>query len=289
MKTADKIKNLRSNRHLTQKELAKLAGLGEITICKYEADERIPKKEQLQQLVKALGVKINSLLFILDDVIGLSFDGERQSDGQLIPEIISIKLNNNRVNEVVSDWEIVHQEYLDDFDKTLLAIKEGKSMGVDGLMDIIAEAEVPLQGEINDEKQFNKNNIYEQRIIGEIENIEKGAFSKIAHLDNMDAAVSLAILKTLISFACTPTTVAYILFSLNLIHNFPEYWLVEHLPTVVEEILNIEDEWEFRRLLECIEHIPTLIDYYISLGLKSINVEVIEAANDFKQKIVSSY
>lgn len=77
------------------------------------------------------------LLFTLDDVVGLSFDGKMQSNSQLTPESISIKLNNNRVDEVVSDWEIVRQEYLNDFDKALSAIKKGNSMGVNRLMYII--------------------------------------------------------------------------------------------------------------------------------------------------------
>lgn len=186
MKTAEKIKNLRLKRHLTQKQLAKLAGVSEITIRKYEAGERTPKKEQLQQLANSLDVNINALLdddmlkteyktvadimtllFTLDEVVGLSFDGERGNDGRLIPETISIRLNNDRVNEVVSTWESTRQDYLDDFAKALSAIQKGKEMGVEGLMDImnldpegtrlhelemsiIAGAEIPLQGEFEE-------------------------------------------------------------------------------------------------------------------------------------------
>lgn len=156
MTTAEKIKDLRTRRHLTQRGLAEKAGLSEISIRKYEAGERKPKKEQLQQLATALEVNINalldddmlkteyrtvgdvmSLIFTLDDVVGLSFDGERRADGQLIPETISIKFNNNRLNEVISDWEVVRQEYLDDFAKALTAIQKGKAMNTQDLMNIM--------------------------------------------------------------------------------------------------------------------------------------------------------
>lgn len=50
------LKDLRKNKRLTQKELAKLAGLSEISIRKYERGERTPKDEALTKLSKALNV-----------------------------------------------------------------------------------------------------------------------------------------------------------------------------------------------------------------------------------------
>lgn len=62
LKLNERIKLLRKERNLTQKELAKLAGLSEITIRKYERAERNPKLEQIEKIAKALGVTNTNLM-----------------------------------------------------------------------------------------------------------------------------------------------------------------------------------------------------------------------------------
>ena len=52
----EKIRELRKNSNLTQKDLAKLSGIAEITIRKYENNERNPKKEQIEKIAKVLKV-----------------------------------------------------------------------------------------------------------------------------------------------------------------------------------------------------------------------------------------
>ena len=52
----EKIRKVRKAAHLTQKELAKLSGIAEITIRKYENNERNPKKEQIEKIAKALNM-----------------------------------------------------------------------------------------------------------------------------------------------------------------------------------------------------------------------------------------
>lgn len=52
----EKIREIRKNSNLTQKDLAKLSGIAEITIRKYENNERNPKKEQIEKIAKTLKV-----------------------------------------------------------------------------------------------------------------------------------------------------------------------------------------------------------------------------------------
>ena len=52
----EKIREIRKNSNLTQKDLAKLSGIAEITIRKYEKNERNQKKEQIEKIEKALKV-----------------------------------------------------------------------------------------------------------------------------------------------------------------------------------------------------------------------------------------
>lgn len=56
MNTGEKIKKLRLQKNLTQKDLADLTGLSEITIRKYESNERTPKHANAEKIGSALQV-----------------------------------------------------------------------------------------------------------------------------------------------------------------------------------------------------------------------------------------
>lgn len=60
--TSDKLKKIRASKNLSQKQLASLANISEISIRKYEAGQRIPKIETISKLANALDVTVNDLL-----------------------------------------------------------------------------------------------------------------------------------------------------------------------------------------------------------------------------------
>jgi len=62
MKISEKIKRLRSKKKLTQKELAKKAGLHLVSVGQIEAKMRTPTLETRKKLAKALGIPITDLL-----------------------------------------------------------------------------------------------------------------------------------------------------------------------------------------------------------------------------------
>ena len=59
----DQIKIRRKDLHLTQKELADLAGLKQVTISAIEKGERTPSLRAIIRLAKALGCTVNDLLY----------------------------------------------------------------------------------------------------------------------------------------------------------------------------------------------------------------------------------
>lgn len=61
MNVAAKIRMLRKEKGITQKGLALLSGLAEITIRQYEAAKYVPKLEQLRKIAKALNVRVEEL------------------------------------------------------------------------------------------------------------------------------------------------------------------------------------------------------------------------------------
>ena len=110
----EKIKYLRLRIPLTQTELAERAGLHPISIARYELGKRIPDREQLSSLAQALNVSLFAFFDIVDenfkidtiaDFFGLLFmlhrsglvvfDGERDKEGVIQSDTLSIKLNES--------------------------------------------------------------------------------------------------------------------------------------------------------------------------------------------------
>lgn len=62
MKLGEKIKKLRHLRGLTQKELAEIAGISELSIVLYEKGKRKPRVDVLSKIAKALDISLEYLL-----------------------------------------------------------------------------------------------------------------------------------------------------------------------------------------------------------------------------------
>ena len=60
---AEKLKNLRESKGLSQQSLADLSGINKMLISKYETGRSTPNMENLGKLAKALGVIADSLIF----------------------------------------------------------------------------------------------------------------------------------------------------------------------------------------------------------------------------------
>lgn len=62
----------------------------------------------------------------------------------------------------------------------------------------------------------------------------------------------------------------------------PRQWVLQEIERVAKESLDLNDEWEYRRLLELAESLdPALVQRLVAFGLASANIEVQEAADDF--------
>ena len=71
--TGDKIRKLRKEKGLTQKQLGELCGIADSNIRKYESGKQNPKLETLQKIARALDVPITALRAdILPDIRSVS-------------------------------------------------------------------------------------------------------------------------------------------------------------------------------------------------------------------------
>ena len=111
------IKQYRSLRNMSQKDLSDASGISVNNLKKYENDYRNPKIEQIQTIAKALNVSpsafiennitgigdIMANIIALDEQSSLSISCKKDSDGNYIPETLSLSFNDTNVNKRIID------------------------------------------------------------------------------------------------------------------------------------------------------------------------------------------
>ncbi len=117
MTIAEKIQFYRKANKLTQKQLAELSGISEISIRKYEAGDRFPKNQQLQKLAAVLPIGGSNLLeikpetiplntvgdamtliYLLKEKLGITYAVDQLPNGAIDPASICIHFNNDKIN-----------------------------------------------------------------------------------------------------------------------------------------------------------------------------------------------
>lgn len=117
MNLNEKLQFYRKAHKLTQKELANLTGISEISIRKYEAGDRVPKFEQLQKIASVLtigskdllNINLNdlkldtvgdamTLIYLLKERLGFNYIVNQLPDGSIDPNSIFINFKNEKVN-----------------------------------------------------------------------------------------------------------------------------------------------------------------------------------------------
>ncbi|MGO4729728.1 hypothetical protein [Paenibacillus sp. 2KB_22] len=125
----------------------------------------------------------------------------------------------------------------------------------------------------------------ELKIDYEINQISPNISTRLEDIERIPTGLGIKILTILIEWACQPQNTHPIEIARKKIKTIPSDWLIEHLPNVAKTAICLDDEWEYRRLLELLsEAIPKLLDWGIELGINSKNKEIKEAANDYKEK-----
>lgn len=88
-----------------------------------------------------------------------------------------------------------------------------------------------------------------------------------------------------IQLACQPTNIRPITIGRVAISEMPKEWVLYHIEALAEKNLNLNDDWEYRRLVELYSQLDNkLVQRLVVLGLNSSNPYVVEAAEDFSSK-----
>lgn len=114
-----------------------------------------------------------------------------------------------------------------------------------------------------------------------LDQVSEGLADRLEYLGGHPEAVASAAVEVILGRACLAQNGNNILLGRAAASRIPQEVLSKLLPGAVARALNLNDEWEYRRLLELLEHVKSpLLAEYIRLGLASADPEIREAAQD---------
>ncbi|MDE7424421.1 MAG: hypothetical protein K2N51_12170 [Lachnospiraceae bacterium] len=126
--------------------------------------------------------------------------------------------------------------------------------------------------------------IYEKRIINDIETIQEGCCYNLVNIDKSPKEIAYQILQKLLEWACQPQNMTAIAIARKKIREINKDWLNENFLEVIEDCIDLSDEWEYRRLLELVvDVLPEMKGHILELGIDSENEEIREIVEDYKE------
>jgi hypothetical protein len=125
---------------------------------------------------------------------------------------------------------------------------------------------------------------FDSKLNARLEALSPGLSKSLVRLCGIRPGIAHRALGLLLEYACKAQNTGMILSARKAIAEIPSSWLELNLSQVAEEYLDIQDEWEFRRLLELLRFsCPNLLRHFLEVGRASSNPEVREAADDFSE------
>lgn len=153
-----KIKEIRKNKHITQKKLSELTGIAEITIRQYEAGKYAPKFDKVRLIAKALNVTIDTLLDSTDDVIEYLDCVSKEYEQQSIESMKSQKVYDicQRIEKIGFPIDISNHNR-----NYYLFI--GKYNKHDDCVELTSQELLALEKDSNDYLKFKLNELIKQK------------------------------------------------------------------------------------------------------------------------------
>lgn len=126
---------------------------------------------------------------------------------------------------------------------------------------------------------------FEEMLISELNKISGFNYEDISKLDKLPLETSLEVLEVLVGFACESQNTALIMLGRANICKIDKQWLAKHLIEVAKSCLDLNDDWEYRRLFELVlEAVPELKQEVADIGFNSADDDIKEAAADLIKK-----
>ena len=123
---------------------------------------------------------------------------------------------------------------------------------------------------------------FKNNLVAILDEIAPGAFDQLEKLASLPIDIRSRIVDELVQRACTCQHVGNIYVSHNALLRIPSDLRASMLQDAVTRTLDLDDEWEYRRLVELLLEIaPQFVERYLEIGRSSNVADVREAAEDF--------
>lgn len=125
---------------------------------------------------------------------------------------------------------------------------------------------------------------YSQHYIEEMNSFYPSLWEHFDILPSFSKENSTGVISYLLKIGCQSTHIGNIRLGRESLASIPRSWLIERIYNIANQTLDLNDEWEYRRLLEIYQILDNgLLKSLCYLGKQSKNIAVQEAANDFTE------
>ncbi len=112
--------------------------------------------------------------------------------------------------------------------------------------------------------------------------IDGFSYAEVMHLHNYSNDMAERVLEELIGAACLAQNTTIINIGRKMINEIDKQWLKEHFIASSEKVVDYDDEWDYRRLVELtVLVIPSLKQEILNKGYNSENEEIREVIEDY--------
>ena len=127
------------------------------------------------------------------------------------------------------------------------------------------------------------SDVFTADLCHKIDAIYPNASGRLDRIDELPDPEGRAIVDLLLKQACESQHIGNIMSARKSLRILPRVWLSRVLQDSIEEMIDLDDEWEYRRLVELLKELNSeLAESYIAFGLAAEGGAIFEAAIDMK-------
>jgi hypothetical protein len=125
------------------------------------------------------------------------------------------------------------------------------------------------------------NNPFLNDMSRKLNSLHPGASDRIDRIDELPDPVGRSIVNTLLQQACQSQHIGSITSARQAMLAIPPVWLSRVLHDAISDVVDLNDEWEYRRLIELLKELNSgLLRVYLDYGMESGSGAIHEAATD---------
>jgi chemotaxis regulatin CheY-phosphate phosphatase CheZ len=127
------------------------------------------------------------------------------------------------------------------------------------------------------------SDMFMDELYRKVDSIYPDASGRLDRIADLPDAAGKRIVNTLLKQACESQHLGNIASARKALLRLPRAWLSGMLQDAIREVVDLGDEWEYRRLIELLKELNLqLFESYIDYGMAAGSGAIFEAAKDLK-------